>query len=104
MVGLGTLFILTMDVASFLLTARAPGEDSPHALGADAGIPIPLHCDDRGVVDRRKMGRQPWDVHGLLRTDRAHSEFVSSGDAIFTTLGFAGLVPPASRRFPSATG
>lgn len=91
MVGLGMLFILTMDVESFLLTAGAPGEGSPHALGADAGIPIPLHRDDRGVVDRGEMGRQPWVGHGLLRTDRAHSELVNSGDVIFTTLGFAGL-------------
>ena len=38
-----------------------------------------------------ELGRQPWVVHGLLRTVDAGSPQVSAGDVVFTTLGFAGL-------------
>ena len=68
MVGLGTLFILMMGIAAFLLLAGTAGDDTPHALGADAGVPVPLHRDDRRLVDRRAgtpaVGH-PWpDAHG----------------------------------------
>jgi cytochrome d ubiquinol oxidase subunit I len=38
-----------------------------------------------------ELGRQPWIIHGLLRTEHAHSALVNPGDVIFTALGFAGL-------------
>ena len=38
-----------------------------------------------------ELGRQPWVVHGLLRTADAGSVQVNTGDVVFTTLGFAGL-------------
>ena len=68
MAGLGTLFILTMASRGVPLVARAAGDDSSDALGADAGVPVPLYCDDRRLVDRRAgtpaMG-DPWPhAHG----------------------------------------
>jgi len=38
-----------------------------------------------------EMGRQPWVVYGIMRTADAHSDHVSSGNTLFTLLGFAGL-------------
>jgi cytochrome bd ubiquinol oxidase subunit I len=38
-----------------------------------------------------ELGRQPWIVYGLMRTADASSKQVSTGDVIFTLLGFAGL-------------
>jgi cytochrome d ubiquinol oxidase subunit I len=38
-----------------------------------------------------ELGRQPWIIHGLLRTSDAGSSSVNVGDVVFTTLGFAGL-------------
>ena len=37
------------------------------------------------------MGRQPWLVYGLLRTSEGSSKAVSSGEALFTLIGFTGL-------------
>jgi cytochrome bd ubiquinol oxidase subunit I len=38
-----------------------------------------------------EMGRQPWLIHGLFRTNSGYSQVVSSGDTIFTLIGFVGL-------------
>jgi len=38
-----------------------------------------------------EMGRQPWLIYGLFRTRQGYSEAVSSGEALFTLIGFAGL-------------
>ena len=38
-----------------------------------------------------ELGRQPWIIHGLLRTADAGSSSVNTGDVVFTLLGFAGL-------------
>ena len=38
-----------------------------------------------------ELGRQPWLIYGLLRTSEGMSANVSSGNALFTLLGFAGL-------------
>ncbi|HLK52044.1 MAG TPA: cytochrome ubiquinol oxidase subunit I, partial [Candidatus Angelobacter sp.] len=34
---------------------------------------------------------QPWLVYGLMRTTEGYSKFVSSGNGLFTLLGFMGL-------------
>jgi cytochrome d ubiquinol oxidase subunit I len=38
-----------------------------------------------------ELGRQPWLLHGLLRTLDGTSHLVHSGETVFTSLGFAGL-------------
>jgi cytochrome d ubiquinol oxidase subunit I len=37
------------------------------------------------------MGRQPWLVYGLMRTEEGYSKMVSAGNGWFTFLGFAGM-------------
>ncbi len=38
-----------------------------------------------------ELGRQPWLVYGLFRTSDGYSKVVSSGDTVFTLIGFVGL-------------
>jgi cytochrome d ubiquinol oxidase subunit I len=38
-----------------------------------------------------EIGRQPWLVYGLFRTDEGMSPLVHSGNALFTLIGFLGL-------------
>jgi cytochrome d ubiquinol oxidase subunit I len=90
MAGLGTLFILTMGVASSLLLRGRLATARPMLWVLMLAFPFPYIATTAGWWTA-ELGRQPWVIHGLLRTDRAHSELVSPGDVIFTALGFAGL-------------
>jgi cytochrome d ubiquinol oxidase subunit I len=38
-----------------------------------------------------EIGRQPWLIYGLMRTSDGYSSMVSSGNGLFTLLGFMGL-------------
>jgi cytochrome d ubiquinol oxidase subunit I len=38
-----------------------------------------------------ELGRQPWLVYGLMRTEHGYSPTVSAGNGLFTLLGFMGL-------------
>ncbi len=38
-----------------------------------------------------EIGRQPWLVYGLMRTHEGFSPTVSSGNVLFTLLGFMGM-------------
>jgi cytochrome d ubiquinol oxidase subunit I len=38
-----------------------------------------------------ELGRQPWLVHGLMRTADGVSPMVSAGNSLFTILGFMGM-------------
>ena len=53
-------------------------------------VPLPYIANSAGWMTT-ELGRQPWLVYGLLRTENGASPTVHSGDALFTLLGFAGL-------------
>jgi cytochrome d ubiquinol oxidase subunit I len=38
-----------------------------------------------------ELGRQPWIVYGLMRTEHGSSANVSTGNVLFSLLGFMGL-------------
>jgi cytochrome bd ubiquinol oxidase subunit I len=90
MAGLGTLFILTMGIASFLLLRGRLATTRPMLWVLMLAFPFPYIATTAGWWTA-ELGRQPWIIHGLMRTAQAHSEFVNPGDVIFTLLGFAGL-------------
>jgi cytochrome d ubiquinol oxidase subunit I len=46
-----------------------------------------------------ELGRQPWVIHGLMRTAEGSSANVSSGNTLFTLLGFMGLYALVSLLF-----
>jgi cytochrome d ubiquinol oxidase subunit I len=90
MAGLGSLFIGLMALSSFLLYRgklfRARGVLWLLMLA----FPLPFICNTAGWLTA-ELGRQPWLVHGVLRTKDGSSEHVSSGSTLFSLLGFMGL-------------
>jgi cytochrome bd ubiquinol oxidase subunit I len=90
MVGLGTLFIVVMGLAAGLLW-RGKLQRSRWMLWVlMLAFPFPYIATTAGWWTT-ELGRQPWIVHGLMRTADAGSPSVNTGDVVFTTLGFAGL-------------
>jgi cytochrome bd ubiquinol oxidase subunit I len=90
MVGLGTIFIALMMLATLQL-ARGKLEASRWLLWILAfAFPFPYIANTAGWMTA-ELGRQPWLVYGLMRTAEGASPTVHSGSALFTTLGFAGL-------------
>src|SRR4029078_13214662 len=53
-------------------------------------FPFPYIANTLGWMTA-ELGRQPWLVYGLFRTPQGVSTVVSSGDTIFTPIGFVGL-------------
>jgi cytochrome d ubiquinol oxidase subunit I len=90
MVGLGTLFIAAMLVAGFLLW-RGKLYDSRVMLWVlMLAAPFPFIANTFGWMTA-ELGRQPWLVYGILRTQDGYSATVSSGNTIFSLLGFMGM-------------
>jgi cytochrome d ubiquinol oxidase subunit I len=90
MVGLGTLFILVMGVATALLWRQRLTRTRPMLWVLMLAFPFPYIATTAGWWTA-ELGRQPWVVYGLMRTADASSQQVNQGDVVFTTLGFAGL-------------
>jgi cytochrome d ubiquinol oxidase subunit I len=90
MAGLGTMFILVMGVAAALLWRDKLPRFRPMLWVLLLAFPFPYIATTAGWWTA-ELGRQPWVIHGLLRTADAGSTQVSSGDVVFTLLGFAGL-------------
>jgi cytochrome d ubiquinol oxidase subunit I len=53
-------------------------------------FPFPYIATSLGWMTA-ELGRQPWLVYGLFRTDKGYSQVVGAGDTIFTLIGFVGL-------------
>jgi cytochrome bd ubiquinol oxidase subunit I len=90
MVGLGTLFMLVMGISALLLWRDRLARTRPMLWILMLAFPFPYIATTAGWWTA-ELGRQPWVVHGLLRTADAGSALVNPGDVVFTTLGFAGL-------------
>jgi cytochrome d ubiquinol oxidase subunit I len=52
--------------------------------------PFPYIANTAGWMTA-ELGRQPWVVYGLMRTEDGYSKLVSAGNSMFTLLGFMGL-------------
>jgi cytochrome d ubiquinol oxidase subunit I len=90
MVGLGTIFGGVAAVAAFLLWRRQLFA-TPLALWALMLVmPFPYIANEAGWVTT-EVGRQPWIVYGLMKTQAAVSPNVVSGETVFTLIGFVGL-------------
>jgi cytochrome bd ubiquinol oxidase subunit I len=90
MAGLGTLFIALMALAN-LQRWRGKLESSRLLLWMlMLAFPFPFIANTAGWLTA-ELGRQPWLVYGLFRTDQGISHVVSPGSALFTLMGFAGL-------------
>ena len=90
MAGLGTVFILIMAVAN-LQYFRGRLESSRRLLWVlMLAFPFPYIANTAGWMTA-ELGRQPWLIYGLFRTQDGISRVVSDGSTIFTLVGFAGL-------------
>jgi len=90
MVGLGTIFILIMVIGSFFLWQRKLYSRRWYMWILMFAFPFPYIANLTGWYTS-ELGRQPWLVYNLLRTNEGFSETVSAGNALFTLLGFIGL-------------
>lgn len=90
MAGLGTLFILLMGIAVWLGHRATLTRARPVLWVLMFAFPFPYIATTAGWMTA-ELGRQPWLVYGLFRTDHGYSASVSSGNALFTLIGFTGL-------------
>jgi cytochrome d ubiquinol oxidase subunit I len=90
MVGLGTIFIAITVVATFLLWRRKLFESRWMLWILMLATPFPFIANTAGWLTT-ELGRQPWIAYGLLRTEEGVSPLVSSGNVLFTLIGFAGM-------------
>ncbi len=90
MVGLGTIFLAIMGL-SFLLLWRGRLFRARWMLWILLlATPFPFIANTAGWFTT-ELGRQPWIVFGLLRTISGSSPVLSSGNVLFTLIGFAGM-------------
>jgi cytochrome bd ubiquinol oxidase subunit I len=90
MITLGTIFILLMSYAGFQLW-RGRLESSTWLLWVlMLAFPFPYLANTLGWMTA-ELGRQPWLIYGLFHTSDGYSKVVSTGDTVFTLIGFVGL-------------
>ena len=90
MITLGTIFIVLMAYAG-IQNLRGRLESSRWLLWVlMLAFPFPYIANTLGWMTA-ELGRQPWLVYGLFRTSDGYSKVVSSGDTVFTLIGFVGL-------------
>jgi len=90
MVGLGTIFIAIMAAAAWLLWRQKLFESRWMLWILMLTFPFPYIANTAGWITA-EVGRQPWVVYGLMRTEHGFSSNVSAGNALFTLLGFMGM-------------
>ncbi|WP_235294268.1 cytochrome ubiquinol oxidase subunit I [Portibacter lacus] len=90
MVGLGTIFIGVMGLAVLFLLLGKLYKIKSLLWGIMFLFPFPYIANITGWYVA-ELGRQPWLVYGLLRTSDGVSPTVSSGNTLFTLIGFVGL-------------
>ena len=90
MAGLGTYFAVVMVVAGFLLWRGKLFATRWILWPLLLSFPLPYIANTAGWMTA-EIGRQPWIVYGLLRTDQGYSKYVSAGNGLFSLLGFLGL-------------
>jgi len=90
MVGLGTIFIAVMLIAAILLYRKKLYSTKWVLWILMFLLPFPYIANTMGWYTA-ELGRQPWLVYNLLRTADGASPTVSSGNTLFTLLGFIGL-------------
>jgi cytochrome d ubiquinol oxidase subunit I len=90
MVGLGTIFIAIMAASAFFLWRGKLFSTKPLLWILMLAMPLPYVANTAGWMTA-ELGRQPWLIYGLMRTAAGSSNTVSSGNAMFTLLGFMGI-------------
>lgn len=90
MVGLGTIFIAISALGVFLLWRKKIFSSRWYLWIVMLMFPFPYIANTAGWMTA-ELGRQPWLIYGLLKTADGTSIHISSGNALFTLIGFAGI-------------
>ena len=90
MVGLGTIFIAIMGLAFLLLWRKRLFQARWMLWLVMLATPFPFLANTAGWFTA-ELGRQPWIAFGLLRTAQGSSTTLSSGNVLFTLIGFMGM-------------
>jgi cytochrome d ubiquinol oxidase subunit I len=90
MVGLGTIFIAIMVVCAWKLWKGTLYTSRGMLWALMLSLPFPYIANTAGWMTA-EVGRQPWIIYGLMRTEAGISPQVSSGNVWFTLLGFMGM-------------
>jgi cytochrome d ubiquinol oxidase subunit I len=89
MVGLGTLLGAVMIVGAIGVWRGFLYASRPLLWVLMLAMPFPYIATTAGWMTA-ELGRQPWLIYGLMRTQDGFSQRVSSGNALFTLIGFMG--------------
>jgi cytochrome bd ubiquinol oxidase subunit I len=90
MVGLGTIFVVVLLGSALMLRNGRLFRSRWMLWVLMLMAPFPYIANTAGWMTA-EIGRQPWLVYGLLRTNEGFSKTVSAGNAWFTLLGFMGM-------------
>ena len=90
MVGLGTIFIAIMVLAAWKLRKGTLYDSRGMLWALMLSLPFPYIANTAGWMTA-ELGRQPWLIYGLMRTEAGISPQVSSGNVWFTLIGFMGM-------------
>jgi cytochrome d ubiquinol oxidase subunit I len=90
MVGLGMYFIGFTALGLFLLWRKKVHDNRLFLNLALLSIPLPIVANELGWISA-EVGRQPWIVQGLMRTDEAFSAVVPGGQILASIIMF-GLI------------
>jgi cytochrome d ubiquinol oxidase subunit I len=90
MIGLGGVFIALTAIGVFLLWRKTLEHSRWFLWLLMLSVPLPYIANEAGWVVT-EVGRQPWVIYGIMLTANANSLNVSTGEVIFTLLGFIGL-------------
>ncbi len=90
MVGLGTMFMAVMAMAVWSLWRGTLYAVRWKLWLIACALPFPFIANIAGWTTA-ELGRQPWLVHGLLRTSDGYSTNVSTGNVLFSLLGWMGM-------------
>jgi len=90
MVGLGTLMLALMAWANIEILRGSFVRRKALLWALMLSFPFPYIATIFGWMTA-ELGRQPWLIYGLMRTENGASPMVSAGNGIFTLLGFMGM-------------
>jgi len=90
MAGLGTILLAVAALAAWKLKRGTLATSRPMLWVLLLLTPFPYLANLFGWMTA-ELGRQPWVIHGLMRTRDGFSANVSEGNVLFTLLGFMGM-------------
>ncbi|NUO51378.1 MAG: cytochrome ubiquinol oxidase subunit I, partial [Polyangiaceae bacterium] len=98
MVGLGTIFIGLMSLSALQLFRKRLYQTRILLWGLMLALPFPYIANTAGWLTA-ELGRQPWLIYDVMRTRDGYTLEVSSGNVLFTLLGYMGLYAVLSLLF-----